>query len=130
MTSDPLVIADRVFASRLIARGTVEEKVLELQQSKRDLAEAREEIARAVREVDANAVHIRRSGMDPEQLKASIRASMKGIENIDVDAIRRQAMASIDHRQIEASIEQAEESIARAQEEVERIEEQFDDDDQ
>ena len=30
----------RVFASRLIARGTVEEKVLELQQSKRDLAEA------------------------------------------------------------------------------------------
>ena len=30
----------RVFASRLIARDTVEEKVLELQQSKRDLAEA------------------------------------------------------------------------------------------
>jgi len=30
----------RVFASRLIARDTVEEKVLELQQAKRDLAEA------------------------------------------------------------------------------------------
>ena len=30
----------RVFASRLIARDTVEEKVLELQNSKRDLAEA------------------------------------------------------------------------------------------
>ena len=30
----------QVFAYRLIARGTVEEKILELQQSKRDLAEA------------------------------------------------------------------------------------------
>ncbi len=32
--------AKRVFAYRIIARDTVEEKVLELQQQKRDLAEA------------------------------------------------------------------------------------------
>ena len=95
---------------------------------KRDLAEAREEIARAMREVDANAVHIRRAGQDPEQIKQQIRVSMKSIENIDVDAIRRQAMASIDHRQIEASIAQAEASIAKAQDEIERLETQFDDD--
>lgn len=94
---------------------------------KRDLAEARQEIARAMREVDANAVHIRRSGQDPEQIKATIRASMKGIESIDVDAIRRQALASIDHRQIEASIAQAEASIARAQDEIEQLEIQFED---
>ena len=31
---------DQVFAYRLIARGTVEEKVLELQSTKRDLADA------------------------------------------------------------------------------------------
>jgi autotransporter translocation and assembly factor TamB len=109
-------------------REAMEDAKIDREELKRDLAEAREEIARAIREVDANAVHIRRSGLNPEQLKASIRASLRGIENIDVDAIQRQALASIDHRQIEASIAAAEASIERAQEEVEQIEEQFQDD--
>lgn len=109
-------------------REAMQDLEIDQQEMKRDLAEAREEIARAMREVDANAVHIRRSGQDPEQIKAQIRASMKGIEGIDVDAIRRQALASIDHRQIEASIAQAEASIAKAQDEIERLEIQFEDD--
>lgn len=109
-------------------REAMQDLEIDQQEMKRDLAEVREEIARAMREVDANAVHIRRSGQDPEQIKAQIRASMKGIEGIDVDAIRRQALASIDHRQIEASIAQAEASIAKAQDEIERLEIQFEDD--
>jgi chromosome segregation ATPase len=109
-------------------REAMEDLQVDQEDLKRDLAEARQEIARAMREVDANAVHIRRSGQDPEQIKATIRASMKGIEGIDVDAIRRQALASIDHRQIEASIAQAEASIARAQDEIEQLEIQFEDD--
>lgn len=109
-------------------REAMEDLRVDQEDMKRDLAEARQEIARAMREVDDNAVHIRRSGQDPEQIKASIRASMKSIENIDVDAIRRQAMASVDHRQIERSIAEAEASIARAQDEIERLEVQFEDD--
>jgi hypothetical protein len=109
-------------------REAMQDLEIDQQEMKRELTEAREEIARAMREVDANAVHIRRSGQDPEQIKAQIRASMKGIEGIDVDAIRRQALASIDHRQIEASIAQAEASIAKAQDEIERLEIQFEDD--
>jgi beta-lactamase regulating signal transducer with metallopeptidase domain len=109
-------------------REAMEDLKIDREEMKRDLAEARQEIARAMREVDANAVHIRRSGQDPEQIKASIRASMKSIENIDVDAIRRQAMASVDHRQIERSIAEAEASIARAQDEIEQLEVQFEDD--
>lgn len=94
----------------------------------RDLAEAQREIARAMREVDRNAVHIRRSGQNPEEIKASIRASMRDIEKIDVDKIYREAMASVDHRAIEKSIAEAEKSIEKAQEDLERLEEQYRDD--
>ena len=94
----------------------------------RDLAEAQREIARAMREIDRNAVHIRRSGQDPEQIKASIRASMRDVEKIDVDKIYREAMSSVDHRQIEKSIAEAEKSIEKAQEDIERLEEQYRDD--
>jgi len=110
-------------------RQAIEESKFDHEELRRDLAEARREIEQAVREIDRNAVHIRRSGQDPERLKASIRESLKSVEAIDVDQIRRQALASVDRRAIEASVAEAEDSIAKAQDEVERIEDQFDDSD-
>lgn len=92
---------------------------------RRDLAEARIEIDRAMREVDSHAGEIRRSGQDPEVIKAQVRASLKAIEAIDVEAITRNALASVDHATIAASVAVAEESIAKAQAEVERIEERL-----
>lgn len=92
---------------------------------RRDLAEARIEIDRAMREVDSHAGEIRRSGQDPEVIKAQVRASLKAIEAIDVEAITRNALASVDHETIAASVAVAEESIAKAQAEVERIEERL-----
>jgi bla regulator protein BlaR1 len=86
-----------------------------------DLAEARAGIAEAMGEIDAHAADIRRSGQNPEQLKATIRASLKSIENIDVEAIKRQALASIDPAQIEASVAAAEKSIRAAEQELDRI---------
>ncbi len=50
---------------------------IDKEELRRDLAEARVEIDRAMREVDAHAVEIRRSGQNPEQIKAQIRASLK-----------------------------------------------------
>jgi beta-lactamase regulating signal transducer with metallopeptidase domain len=97
---------------------------------RRDLAEAKEEIERALREVDAHVVDIRRSGQNPEEIKATIRSSLKAVEAIDIEAIQRKALASIDHGAIEASVAAAEASVARAQEEVERIEAEIEDDDE
>ncbi|HET9398218.1 MAG TPA: M56 family metallopeptidase [Sphingomicrobium sp.] len=97
---------------------------------RRDLAEARAEIERAMREIDGHVVDIRRSGRDPNEIKATIRASLKAVEAIDVDAITRQALASVDHEAIEASVAAAEASVARAQDEIDRIEEQFEDDEE
>jgi len=108
-------------------RESMQDLKIDQRELQRDLAEARQEIARAVREIDRNSVHIRRSGQDPEQLKASIRASMRDIEKIDAEKIYREAMASVDHRAIEKSIAEAEKSIEKAQEEIERLEAQYSD---
>ena len=94
----------------------------------RDVAAAKIEIAQALREVDANAVHIRSAGHDPETIKARVRASLKAVEAIDVEAIRRQALASVDPARIAASVAAAEGSLARAQAEIDRIEERLQDD--
>jgi beta-lactamase regulating signal transducer with metallopeptidase domain len=120
---------DREEIQREIREAMSESKV-DREELRRDLQEARAEIERAMRDVDAHVIDIRRSGQNPNEIKATIRASLKAVEAIDVDAIQRQAMAAVDHRAIEASVAAAEASVAKAQAEIERIEEQFEDDDE
>jgi multidrug resistance efflux pump len=103
-------------------REAMAEAQIDQEELRRDLAEAQSDIAEAMKEIDAHSADIRRSGLDPEQLKATIRGSLKGIENIDVEAIKRNALASIDHRQIEASIAAAEAGVRAAEAELDRLE--------
>nr|WP_283938220.1 M56 family metallopeptidase [Sphingomonas brevis] len=110
-------------------REALEEAKFDQEDLRRDLAEARREIEQAVREVDRNARHIRRSGQDPEQIKATIRESLKSVEAIDIDQIRRQALASVDQRAIATSVASAQASIAKAEQEVDRIEDSIDEGD-
>jgi len=93
----------------------------------RDLAEARANVARAMAEIDSHAVEIRRAGQNPEAIKATVRASLKAVENIDFDKIQRDALASVDEAHIEASIETAQRAIEQAQDELDRIDELDDD---
>lgn len=109
-------------------REAMAEARIDQEEMRRELAEARADIDEAMREIDAHAVELRRSGQDPEQIKASVRASLKSVENIDVEAITRQAMAAVDHQAIAASMAAAEASIAKAQAEIEQLEERFQDD--
>ena len=88
---------------------------------RRDLAEARAEVDQAMREIDAHAADIRRSGQDPETIKASVRASLKAVEAIDVQAITRQAMASVDPEVINAALAAAEAGLEKAEAELDRI---------
>lgn len=101
---------------------------IDQEELRRDLAEARAEIDRAMREVDANAIHLRRSGQDPESLKATILASLKSVEAIDIEEITRNAMKGVDHAAIEASVAAAETSIAKAEAEIERLQQRYDQD--
>ena len=100
---------------------------IDKEELRRDLTEARAEIDQAMREIDANAASIRRSGQNPEAIKAQIRASLKAVEAIDVEAITRQALASVDPAAIAASVAAAEAGLAQAQAEIERLERRLDD---
>ena len=120
---------DRAEIDRDISEAMADAK-LDKEELRRDLAEARDEIERAMRDVDAQVIEIRRSGQNPEHIKARIRASLKAVEAIDVDAIHRQALASVDHKAIRASVAAAEASVEKAQAEIERLEEQFEDEEE
>ena len=109
-------------------REALEDVKIDKEEMRRELAEARVEIDRAMREIDLNAADIRRSGQDPEAIKAQVRASLRAVEAIDVEAITRQALASVDPAAIAASVASAEASIARAQAEIDRIEDRLADD--
>jgi hypothetical protein len=110
-------------------REAMEEARIDQEELRRDLAEARAEIDQAMREVDAHAVEIRRSGQDAEQIKATIRASLKAVEAIDVEAITRNALASVDPAHMQAAMAAAKEGVEKAEEEIERLEERFEQDD-
>ena len=124
-------------ARNRIDRGDIERQVREAlaganidkQEMHRDLAEARTEIAEAMREIDANAAEIRRAGQDPEAIKMQVRASLKAVEAIDVEAITRQALASVDPAAIAASVAAAEAGMAQAEAAIERLEQRLESDD-
>jgi bla regulator protein blaR1 len=94
-----------------------------------ELAQARADIVRAMAEIDAHGAEMRQHGVDPEQLKASIQASLKGVQSIDVEAIRRSALESIDHAQIEAGVAAAEAAIRASEAELDRVDALNDEDD-
>lgn len=114
-----------------INRGEIQREVREAMnearisqdEMRRELAQAREEVNEAVREIDAHAADIRRSGQDPEQIKATVRASLKAVEAIDVQAITRSALASVDPAVINAALAAAEAGLEKAEAELDRIEE-------
>ena len=103
-------------------REAMAEARIDREELQRDLAGARADIAEAMREIDAHSAEIRRAGQNPEQLKRTIRTSMKAIERVDVDRITRDALASIDPRQIEAAIAAAEAAMRASEAEMSKIE--------
>jgi bla regulator protein blaR1 len=104
-------------------REAMNEAKINREDMRREMAEARAEVDEAMHEIDAHSAELRRSGQDPEQLKATVRASLKAVEAIDVEAITRQAMASVDPATINAAMVAAQAGLAKAEAELERAEE-------
>lgn len=88
---------------------------------RRGLAEARIEIAKALAEVDANAAHIRAAGQDPAQIKEQVRASLRRVEQMDIDKVVRDAMASVDPERINAEMRKAQASLERVQARLDQL---------
>ena len=89
---------------------------------RREMAAARREVDEAMREIDANAAEIRRSGQDPEPIKELVRVSLKAVEAIDVEAITRQAMASVEPQVVKSALAAAEAGLRQAQADLDRLE--------
>jgi len=92
------------------------------EQAIREMANARREVAMAMREIDAHKAELRRAGQDPEKIKATVRASLKSVEAIDIDAITRQAMDSVNPAVIESALAAAQEGMRKAESELNRLE--------
>lgn len=110
-------------------REAMQEAKINREEFQREMAEAREEVDQAMREIDAHSAELRRAGQNPEQLKATVRASLKAVEAIDVDAITRQALASVDPATINAAMAAAQAGLAKAEAELDRAEDLADRDD-
>lgn len=108
-------------AQRDLAKARAELANVDQADIRRDVEDARREVAEAMREIDANAADIRKAGMDPEALKATVRASLASVEAIDVNKITREALASVDEKTIEVSLKAAEKSIAAMEAELDRL---------
>ena len=74
-----------------------------------------------MRDIDANAAEIRRAGQDPEQIKEIVRASLKSVEAMDLEAITRQAMASVEPAVVNSALAAAEAGLRQAQAELDRL---------
>jgi len=104
-------------------REAMNESRVSQEEIRREIAAAHVEVDEAMREIDAHAAEIRRAGQDPEMIKATVRASLKAVEAIDVQAISRQALASVDPATIAAALAAAEAGLEQAEAELERIDE-------
>ena len=98
---------------------------IDKEEVRREMASARREVDEAMREIDANAAEIRRSGQDPEQIKETVRASLRAVEAIDVEAITRQAMAAAEPEAVNSALAAAEAGLRRAQADLDRLEAKF-----
>ena len=128
--------ARRELAEHHIDRGEIQREIRDAMAEanadhadiRRDLTEAHRDVAEAMREIDAHAAEIRRSGQDPEAIKATVRAALRSVEAIDVDKIRRDALASVDEKAIEASLRAAEQGMRAAEAALDQAEAQAEDD--
>ena len=94
-------------------REAMNETRINQEEIRREMAAAHVEVNEAMREIDAHAAEIRRAGQDPEMIKATVRASLKAVEAIDVQAISRQALASVDPATIDAALAAAEAGLEK-----------------
>jgi beta-lactamase regulating signal transducer with metallopeptidase domain len=94
---------------------------IRIDEIQRDLQQAQAGASQALRTIDEHAPDLRRSGVDPERMKAELRAAQQSAASIDFDAMRQQ-LAAIDPRQLAQSLAAAEESVRKASAELDRIE--------
>ncbi|MEN3971809.1 M56 family metallopeptidase [Sphingomicrobium sp. XHP0235] len=84
------------------------------EERRRDLEEARRDIREAIAEVEANSAELRRDGKDPELIKASLRASMAALRDLQIEPVIEASLSSVDESVVDAAMEGAEQGLRAA----------------
>lgn len=78
---------------------------------KREMIEARANVARSLREVESQSAALRAAGQDPEAIKAQVLASLREVERMDIDKTVRDSLASLDENKIRSDVMNAAKSL-------------------
>ena len=78
---------------------------------KREMEQAEAEMRRALQDIDAQGLNLKMQGIDHEKMKADILRAMSEFKRIDVDAIARSALSSVDVARIQADMARAGQSL-------------------
>ena len=78
---------------------------------KREMAEAMANMKQALASIDQQAAVLRATGQDPAKMKADIRRSLSQVEQMDIDKVVRESMASLDPEKIRRDVEGAAKSL-------------------
>jgi len=88
---------------------------------KRELVQAREEMRRAMVELDAQAPVLRAAGQDVAKLKAELAKGLREAEAVDVDGEVRRALAEANPDKIKAELQSAEQQMARIRTKLDQL---------
>ena len=97
----------------------------ELDKMQRELAGSQANVAEAMTRLRAEREELRRAGMNPDQLEATIAEAMKSVQAVDMEAVRR-SVAAVDPKKIAQSLDGAEQSMRQAQAELDRLQARMD----
>lgn len=93
----------------------------------RDVAQAQANAAAAMRGIDPNDTYIRAVGRDPKQIEIDVGRSLRSVQAIDVEAIRRQ-LAAIDPAKLAKTMSDSQEALRAASAQLDRIQVRIDSD--
>ena len=88
---------------------------------RREMAQAREELRREMHEIDRNARDLKLHGVDVDELKSDLEESLAEIEQMDIDKIVREALASVDMAKIRADMSGAGKSLDDIDERLDQL---------
>jgi hypothetical protein len=92
-----------------------------IEEIQREVARAQANAAMAANNININSTDLRRWGVDPVQLQASIQTALRSVQGIDMSAL-----ATIDRDKIAADVSGAQQSMEKAKAELARIQARLD----
>ena len=101
----------------------------QMEKIERDVAQAQANVAESMRKLAGQREELRRAGVDPAAIEASVAEAMKAAQSVDMDAVKR-SIASVDPAKIAQELDGAQRSVEAARADLDRLQARIDSDPQ